>query len=117
MSGKAALQRAARLRALLGGPMACARPGCTALGQPTYCSRRCSGIDLWRRLPDNHFERIGQLSGKARYQKVGSHAIRPSELRLMAAGRFKEAAILIYDRAYGSGWTAGRRGHRQRISA
>jgi hypothetical protein len=112
MSGQAARNRVARLRAAGDGVTACKRPGCTAEGLPTYCSRRCSSIDLWRRLPDNHFERMGMIGGKSR-RDGGRKRITSSELSLMAAGRYVEAARAIYDRGYSAGWTAGKQRQRR----
>jgi hypothetical protein len=92
---------------------ACARPGCTAEGQPNYCSRRCSGIDQARKAGHAHYARIGALGRAAVRAKGRSSRLRPSELRLMVAGRYQEAADAIYDRAYGSGWMAKHTGRRQ----
>lgn len=110
----AAQARAKRLQAQQGGPTPCTRPGCTAWGLPFYCSRRCASLDLWRKLPGNYYEELGKRGGRAPRKKSGANAIRPSELHLMVAGRFQEAARAIYARAYGAGWTAGRVGHQQR---
>ncbi len=104
----------------------CARPGCTAPIAPPpsrpltdtpgkarrYCSHRCASIENARLRGHAFFVAIGAKAHRAKRQK-GTHALRPHEERLMAAGRFFEAARMVYDRAYSAGWMAGRTGRRQ----
>lgn len=90
----------------------CARPGCPNTGRPKYCSRRCAtsvtggAITYAKRVEMAH-------RAHAVMAAKGIAALRPMELRLMAAGRFREAARAIYDRGYSAGWIAGREGRRQ----
>ena len=90
----------------------CERPGCDQPGRPTYCSRRCAGIVNAQKKPAGYFERLGAMGMKGRRQK-GAVALRPSDLRLMAQGRFVEAARQLYDRGYSAGWIAAKTGRRQ----
>jgi hypothetical protein len=101
-----------RTTRLLPEPQPCQRPGCDQLGKPRYCSRKCAGIVNAAAKPHTFFVQLGQMGCKARRQR-GTHALRPHEERLMAAGRFFEAARSIYDRAYSAGHMAGKTGRRQ----
>lgn len=57
-----------------------------------------------------------QIATKAAYARAARPlvALRPLELRLMMAARYREAAVLIYERGYGAGWVGRDRGFRQR---
>jgi hypothetical protein len=94
---------------------ACARGGCTAGATRTYCSQRCAQIEVARRKGHAYYAAIGKQAWRNR--KKCTRPIRQSERMLMASGRFDEAARSIYQRAYGSGWIAGRRGFRQLTTA
>lgn len=93
-------------------PQPCQRPGCDQLGKPRYCSRKCAGIMTAGAKPRAYFVRIATLGHAARRQR-GTHALRPADEMLMAAGLFFEAARSIYERAYGAGFMAGKTGRRQ----
>lgn len=98
----------------------CARAGCGnpasgpgRPGRPRYCSRRCAAIVNAAARGRAYFVALGVV-GRAAVRAHG-HARdpRPAELRLLAAGRFREAVALIYDRGYSAGWSARHLGHRQ----
>ncbi len=93
-------------------PQPCQRPGCDQVGKSTYCSHRCAGLMIRATKPANYYSAISKQGHAARRQQ-GTHALRPHEERLMAAGRFFEAARSVYDRAYSAGWMAGKTGRRQ----
>jgi hypothetical protein len=90
----------------------CARPGCTAEGLPKYCSRRCSAIHIAYLNGPGHYQRISKQGMNLKRQK-GHKVLRQADLLLMAAGRYGEAARVLYDRGYLSGYNAARRNHRQ----
>lgn len=90
----------------------CARPQCPNHGRPTYCSRKCAGIVNAGKRGHAYFVRLGHL-GRLGKRALGIAALRSMEHRLMLQGRYQEAARAIYDRAYGAGWIAGKKGHRQ----
>lgn len=92
--------------------MICARPGCTGVAIPKYCSRRCSAIDHAHQRGGAFYATISQRGMNTKRLK-GHRILRASDVSLMASGRYAEAARAIYDRGYGGGWLAGRRGHRQ----
>lgn len=91
----------------------CARGGCTAAARRRYCSHRCGSIEVARRLGRDHFRQLSIRALTIKRAHGRQVVLRPHEQRLMAAGRFREAAASIYDRGYGSGWLACRRGYRQ----
>ncbi len=98
----------------------CARPGCSnptawrgRLGRPRYCSRRCAAIANAAAKGREYFARLSRASRNARRARGSVRGPRPVELSLLAAGRYREAVALIYDRGYSAGWTARHLGHRQ----
>lgn len=90
----------------------CARPGCTAEGHPKYCTRRCSAIDIAHTRQPRYFQSIAKLGRNARRQR-GHKVLQTSDVLLMAKGRYAEAARVIYDRGYSSGWQTAKKSQRQ----
>lgn len=100
--------------------MICEREGCAndvrwhgRPGRPRYCSRRCAAIVNAAKRGRAFFVAIGTAGRAAIRAKGYACEPRPAEVSLMAAGRYREAAVLIYERAYSAGWTARHLGHRQ----
>jgi hypothetical protein len=90
----------------------CARPGCTAEGKPKYCTRRCSAIDIAQRRESSYYRAIAKRGMNTKRQR-GHKVLRPSDVLLMAAGRYAEAARMLYDRGFQAGWQTGRKNQRQ----
>lgn len=99
-----------RPKNFVGGP--CQRDGCYKMGLPKYCSRKCAAQANAKIYGPAHFRSIG--NGGLHMKRLKGHSVlRQSDVMLMAAGRYAEAARYIYDRGYQSGWQSARRNHRQ----
>lgn len=90
----------------------CARPGCSAAAERTYCSRLCAAIVNAGKLGKGHYQRMSSIGNQHRTAHGRARLMLPHEMRLLTQGRYHEAARLLLDRGYGAGWLAGRNGVR-----
>lgn len=64
-------------------------------------------------MPPGHFKRIGAMARQSQRERGRRNLLHASDIRLMAAGRYYEAARQIYDRGYSAGWVACKNGRRK----
>jgi len=93
-------------------PTPCRRPGCPALGRPVYCSRKCAAKVNAAARWAHCYAAMGE-KGRTAQRETGREVLTGTDLSLMRAGRYREAARAIYDRGYTAGWVARHHGYRQ----
>lgn len=79
----------------------------------TCGSKVCGGKLAASKMPAGHYRRIGGMAKEALRARGKRLLVRPHEMRLMAQGRFYEAARSVYDRGYSAGWVGRKNGRRQ----
>lgn len=93
-------------------PTPCKGPQCPHMGRPVYCSRKCAAVVNAKARVEGFYAAIGETGRESR-RKVGHDVLDGVALSLMRAGRYREAARLLYDKGYSAGWTAKHVGVRQ----